>query len=70
MRYELDFVIEALKKAKRLGSDVDMPEGSRYIMLSETLVNKMISEIENQKKQMMTILKDLSSVEMDLNKLR
>ena len=36
-------VVRVLEEAERLGEDVDEPEGSRYIQISETLVNEMLA---------------------------
>ena len=35
-------VIDVLKNADRIGSYKDEPEGSRYIILSDTLVKQLI----------------------------
>jgi len=42
----LDIVYYTLKSAKRLGSDKDNPEGTRYIQLSETLTNKITNTLK------------------------
>lgn len=42
----LTWIKEILIKAPRLGSEVDKPEGTRYIQLSETLVNQILAKIE------------------------
>lgn len=42
-------VAEALRTATRQGADQDIPEGSRFIELSETLANEMIKAIEEQR---------------------
>jgi hypothetical protein len=39
---QLDAIIEVLRNADRIGKDVDEPEGSRYIQLSETLVRELL----------------------------
>jgi hypothetical protein len=44
----LEDVIDILKKAERLGNEKDDPEGTRYIMLSDTLANKMIEGLEEE----------------------
>jgi hypothetical protein len=35
-------IIDMLKNAERRGSDKDIPEGSRYITISDTLAKEMI----------------------------
>jgi hypothetical protein len=42
----LQDVLSALRGAKRMGADEDVPEGARYITLSDSLVQKMASVIE------------------------
>lgn len=44
----IEEVIDVLKRAQRLGAEEDKPEGNRYIMLSETLVNLCISKLEGK----------------------
>ena len=44
MRDLLD-VERSLENAERLGSAKDEPEGSRYIQISETLVNEILAVI-------------------------
>jgi len=39
-------VLDILEKAPRLGSDKDEPEGTRYIIISDTLAKKMIAALE------------------------
>lgn len=39
-------LIEIFTIADRIGSDEDIPEGSRYIQLSETLVDEIILSLE------------------------
>lgn len=39
---EIKEVILTLMTAPRNGADVDIPEGSRYIEISETLVNEIV----------------------------
>jgi hypothetical protein len=41
MEMGLDQVLKTLEEADRVGARIDKPEGYRYIMLSETLVNIM-----------------------------
>lgn len=43
----ISHVIDLLDNSKRLGGDVDMPEGSRYIQVSHTLANKLSNELKN-----------------------
>ena len=40
-------VIEILKRAQRLGSPTDEPEGTRYIRISDTLASEMIEALNN-----------------------
>jgi len=42
-------VLDILINAIRIGSDKDEPEGSRYIMLSDTLVKNMIRAIKDER---------------------
>ena len=46
MRYDLIDIIEVLSLSNRSGSDVDEPEGSRFIQLSDTLVRDMVVSLE------------------------
>jgi hypothetical protein len=39
---DIDDVITILETAERQGSEADRPQGSRYIQLSETLVEQML----------------------------
>ena len=39
-------IIDGLKLAPRIGLDKDVPEGSRYIIISDTLTQKMIESLE------------------------
>jgi len=43
----MDKILKILKEAKRHGTQKDYPEGSRYIVFSETLINEMIELIEH-----------------------
>ncbi len=44
---EIKDVIEMLETGlKRMGSDKDIPEGSRYIQISDTLVKEMVEVLE------------------------
>lgn len=43
-------VIDLLDKSERQGSEVDMPEGSRYITISHTLANKLSNELKDMLK--------------------
>ena len=38
-------IIDALERAPRQGAAVDVPEGSRYVVISETALNQMIREL-------------------------
>lgn len=40
--------LNVLRMAPRVGAEKDEPEGSRYIQLSETLVNLMIAELTKE----------------------
>jgi hypothetical protein len=42
-----DDVLFVLKDSTRMGTDVDEPEGSRFIVLSETLVQQMVKALES-----------------------
>ena len=39
-------VLKALRDAPRIGADKDIPEGTRYIQISDTLALKMERNIE------------------------
>ena len=39
-------IIEALAKAQRQGADVDEPEGARYVVISETLLNILVTHLQ------------------------
>lgn len=39
-------VIEILEKAERIGAATDIPEGTRYIQISETLTLQMIESLK------------------------
>lgn len=41
-------ILTILKTAPRSGTDKDEPEGSRYITLSDTLVNKITTYLSEQ----------------------
>ena len=60
----LEDIIAALKNAPRSGSAVDEPEGSRFVMLSETLASQMIAALE-QLQFHPANPKDLSQHELD-----
>lgn len=42
----IDDVIQVLRETKRVGSLIDLPEGTRYIQISETLLDEMIEALE------------------------
>ena len=42
----LQDIIDCLRNAKRQGYPVDIPEGSRYIKISDTLASKMADYLE------------------------
>lgn len=39
-------VATLLKTAPRSGADIDSPEGSRYVVLSDTLANQITAQLE------------------------
>jgi nicotinamidase-related amidase len=39
-------VIDALERAPRQGAAVDDPEGTRYVVISETALNRIIRELQ------------------------
>ena len=39
-------LITILKGSYRIGEEVDIPEGVRYIYISDTLANELIKELE------------------------
>ncbi len=41
----LNSIISGLEKAPRLGEDEDIPEGARYILMSDTLCNEIIEAL-------------------------
>jgi len=43
----LDSILLILMAAHRIGAATDTPEGSRYILISETLADQMIKTIED-----------------------
>lgn len=43
----LELVIAELEKATRQGSDIDYPEGSRFVTISDTLMNEMIKNLKS-----------------------
>ena len=38
-------VIDALERAPQRGAEVDEPEGARYVVISETALNRIIREL-------------------------
>ena len=44
-------LFDLLDKSERMGSSVDMPEGSRYIQLSDTLAKKLSTELKQVMKE-------------------
>ena len=42
----LETIIEMFEKAPRLGIDKDEPEGSRYVILSDTLANEIVDHLK------------------------
>ena len=47
MLYTIHDVIEVLEDAERLGAEKDIPEGSRYVQMSDTCVSLIIATLEN-----------------------
>lgn len=43
----LNDVVEILKTAPRMGAEKDEPKGTRFIQLSETLVEQIVQELES-----------------------
>ena len=43
----IEEIIDALERAQRKGADADEPEGSRYVVISETAVNAILKELRN-----------------------
>lgn len=48
MLTSLEHVITVLEGAPRIGKEKDEPEGSRYIQLTETLVNEMLAVLRRE----------------------
>ena len=46
IREAIQALVDILKNADRLGTDKDEPEGARYIQISDTLANYMITQLE------------------------
>lgn len=46
MRYSLKQIISMLNTAERQGSETDEPEGSRYVLISDTLASDMAASLE------------------------
>jgi len=40
-------IAQILRTASRMGAETDVPEGTRFIQLSETLVNQIARELES-----------------------
>ena len=45
--YTIGDVVEALENAERIGTEKDIPEGSRYVKMSDTLILKLIDTLES-----------------------
>jgi len=45
---DLKDVIDAFNQAYRMGTEKDIPEGSRYIQISETLLNEIIEALKEE----------------------
>ena len=48
---EIEQVIDVLERAERIGAKEDKPEGTRYIMLSETLTQLLISKLKTAQRK-------------------
>jgi len=46
--FDMGNVANILENAERIGNVKDEPEGSRYIQISETLVNKMLGVLARE----------------------
>lgn len=46
----IDEIVKILSEAERIGGEEDIPEGNRYIMLSDTLANKIINVLSQYTK--------------------
>ena len=44
-------VIDALERSPRQGATVDDPEGARYVVISETALNKIVRELRLAERQ-------------------
>jgi len=44
-------IIEILKQAPRIGTETDIPEGNRYVQISETLINEILLCLESYNQQ-------------------
>jgi hypothetical protein len=44
-------IIDALERAPRQGATVDDPEGARYVVISETALNKIVRELRLVERQ-------------------
>ena len=38
-------IIDALERVPRQGADADDPEGARYVIISETALNRIVREL-------------------------
>ena len=47
----IDDIIKVLDNSERQGADVDMPEGTRYITISDTLAKKISSKLKDLLKE-------------------
>ncbi len=43
---DLTEIIKTLRIADRIGAEKDVPEGTRYIQLSDTLANEIADDLE------------------------
>ncbi len=48
---DIDDLIDAFKSASRIGNEIDEPEGSRYIQISDKLSQRIILSLEEIKKK-------------------
>lgn len=52
-RDSLDRVIEAILRARRMGAEVDLPEGERYAMFSDTLLNEFVRLLQGVRRDLL-----------------
>jgi hypothetical protein len=47
LRWYLGEMVKAFRSAERQGAPADQPEGSRYVLVSETLADAIVSNLED-----------------------